>query len=67
MTMKVIYIGTDAAKRRKMRGQEPNLVMLLFDRWDDFNFKTTFATESQVDGKPIDLGNIKILVENELH
>lgn len=62
--MKIIYAGRDA-KRRKLAERDENVIILLYDRWDDYNYKTTFPTECRMKGENIQLGGIKILFEDK--
>jgi len=66
MTLKVVYAGQDARKRRTLRESEKDVVILLFDRWDDYDYKTTFPTECRIGGEAVELGSIQILFDNEM-
>lgn len=63
--MKIIYAGRDTKRRRSAEHHE-NVIILLYDRWDDYNFKTTFPTDCRMKGEAVELGGIKILFENEM-
>jgi ABC-type Mn2+/Zn2+ transport system ATPase subunit len=63
--MKIVYVGTDAKKRRKYLDAKEDVLLLLFDRWDDYNYKTSFPTSCKIDSSIVDLDAIRILVENE--
>lgn len=63
--MKIIYAGQDTKKRKSAERHE-NVIILLYDRWDDYDFKTTFPTACRLNGKAVELGGIKILFENEM-
>ena len=63
--MKIVYVGADPKKRRKYLDAKGDVLLLLYDRWDDYNFKTSFPTSCKIDGSMVDLGAIRILVEDE--
>jgi hypothetical protein len=64
--MKIVYVGTDAKKRKKYLDSEEDVLLLLYDRWDDYSYKTSFPTSCKVSSALIDLGSIRILVEDEM-
>jgi len=63
--MKIVYVGADVKKRKKHLDSKGDVLLLLHDRWDDFNFKTLFPTSCKIDDTMVDLGAIRILVEDE--
>ncbi|WP_213803131.1 ATP-binding protein [Granulicella sp. dw_53] len=63
--MKIVYVGTDVKKRRKYLDAKEDVLLLLFDRWDDYNYKTSFPTSCKIGSSIVDLDAIRILVENE--
>jgi len=63
--VKIVYVGADAKKRRKYLDAKEDVLLLLHDRWDDYTFKTTFPTSCKIDDSLVDLGAIRILVEDE--
>jgi len=63
--MIIVYVGTDAKKRKKYLDSKKDVLLLLHDRWDDYSYKTSFQTNCMIDGSLVDLGAIRILVENE--
>ena len=63
--MKIVYVGADAKKRRKYLDAKGDVLLLLHDKWDDYNYKTSFPTTCKVDDSLVELGAIRILVEDE--
>ena len=63
--LKVIYVGRDNSKIELALSSYKNIVILIANNWDDFNYKTTFQTQCQIQGKDVELGSIQILIENE--
>ncbi|WP_295934185.1 AAA family ATPase [uncultured Xanthomonas sp.] len=63
--LKIVYAGNDGALGRAALAKHPNVIVLDFDRWDDFNFKTTLPTRCLLKGQPVDLGTIQILVQGQ--
>ncbi len=63
--MKIIYVGRDDLLRRKLLTSNGDILLLLYDRWDDFGFKTRFPTDCRIGGEEIELGAIRILFEDE--
>ena len=61
----VMYVGRSQPKIVSVRSQNKNVLILVANNWDDYNYKTTFQTECQIRGKDIEVGSIKILFENE--
>jgi ABC-type Mn2+/Zn2+ transport system ATPase subunit len=63
--MKIVYVGADAKKRRKYLDAKGDVLLLLYDKWDDYNYKTSFPTTCKIDDSLVELGAIRILVEDE--
>jgi ABC-type Mn2+/Zn2+ transport system ATPase subunit len=63
--MKIVYVGDDAKKRRKYLDANGDVLLLLYDKWDDYNYKTSFPTTCKIDDSLVELGAIRILVEDE--
>lgn len=63
--MKIIYVGRDEIARKELLSTKDDVLLLLYDRWDDFGFKTRFPTECRVDGKAVEIGAVRILFEDE--
>lgn len=64
-SIKILYAGRDSQLASTALASLPNVIVLDFDRWDDFDFKTTFPTRCRLNGEEVDLGTIQILVEDE--
>lgn len=65
MDMKIIYVGNDSEARSRHLAKSDNVLLLLYDRWDDFGYKTRFPTHCRIDGKVVELGAIKILFDGQ--
>lgn len=63
--MDVIYVGLDQARREAALATSGDVLLLLFDRWDDYNYKTTFPTLCRIGGKFVELCPIRILFEEQ--
>jgi len=59
--VKIVYVGNDKKARRKWEAGTDDILLLLYDRWDDYGFSTRFPTLCRVDGKTLELDAIKIL------
>lgn len=64
--MDVIYVGQNLVKRADMLDRPDDVILLLFDRWDDYDYKTTFPTYCRVNGKAVELCPIKILIDGKM-
>lgn len=65
--IRIVYAGTDRARRNALVKSGENVIILLFDRWDDFGYKTTLPTECWIQGEAVELGSIQILFEGVQH
>jgi ABC-type Mn2+/Zn2+ transport system ATPase subunit len=63
--VKIVYAG-QSTKRRRAAERLDDVIVLLYDRWDDYDFKTTFPTDCRMNGESVELGSIRILFENEM-
>lgn len=63
--MKIIYTGNDVEARNLHLAKPGDVLLLLYDRWDDFGYKTRFPTHCRIGGKEVELGAIKILFAGE--
>lgn len=61
--MKVIYAGRPSRRITPEPSTDGDVLELLASDWDDYGFKTSFQTTCRVDGKLIDLGLIRLLVD----
>lgn len=64
--MDVIYVGKDNVKREAILKSHHTVILLLFDRWDDYDYKTSFPTYCQIDGKEVELPTLKILFKDQM-
>jgi predicted ATPase len=63
--VKIIYAGRDL-KRQRSAERLDDVIVLLYDKWDDYDFKTTFPTDCRMKGQSVELGSIRILLENKM-
>jgi len=63
--MKIVYVGRDQLARQEMLATEGDILLLLYDRWDDFGYKTRFPTECRIGGNKVELGAVRILFDGE--
>lgn len=63
--MDVIYVGLDKTKQQATLATQGDYILLLFDRWDDYNYKTTFPTLCRIGGEIVELGPIRILFDEQ--
>lgn len=61
--MKVCYLGRRSARSRTTPQGAGDVIELLSDNWDDFGFKTSFATVCRLGGELVDIGAIRLLVD----
>ncbi|HGM4743361.1 TPA: ATP-binding protein [Stenotrophomonas maltophilia] len=63
--MKVVYTGLDSKKRKALVASHEDVILLLWDNWDDYTYKTTFPIECRIGGEIVQLGGIQLLVEEQ--
>lgn len=63
--MRVVYVGRDSKKRKTLIAEHQDVIVLLHDNWDDYNYKTTFPTDCRLKGNVVEIGTVQILVEGE--
>ncbi|MBS0353722.1 MAG: ATP-binding protein [Proteobacteria bacterium] len=63
--MRIIYTGRDIKKQKAILAEHQDVIILLYDNWDDYSYKTSFPTECLLNGNNVDIGTIKILVEDK--
>lgn len=63
--MRVVYVGQNSKARSQFRAAGGTGIALLWDRWDDYSYKTTFPTLCLVDGREVELGPIKIYFQDQ--
>lgn len=64
--MRVMYAGKDSRKHRKWLSEHKDVIVLLYNNWDDYGNKTTFPTDCRIAGDSVELGTVKILFEDRL-
>src|SRR3546814_1287360 len=65
-SMKVVYLGRASRRVNAPPEVEGDVLELLSNNWDDFGFKTSLMTVCRIDKKEVDLGLIRLLVD-EVH
>ena len=63
--MKIIYAGQDQKKQRSLERLD-DVIVLLHDNWDDYDYKTTFPTACRMKGQSVELGSVRILFEGKM-
>jgi hypothetical protein len=63
--MKIVYVGASKTLKERWLRKDEDVLLLLYDRWDDFGYKTRFPTLCRIGGKEVDLGAIRVLFENQ--
>lgn len=63
--MRIVYVGSNKELKQHWLSNEENVLLLHYDGWDDFGFKTRFPTTCRIRGKEVELGAIKILFEQQ--
>ena len=61
--MKVVYLGRSGRRQKLAPLQEGDVIELLDNNWDDYGRRTLFGTTARIDGREVDLGSIKLLIE----
>lgn len=63
--MRIVYVGNSKEARQRELAGHRDVLLLLYDRWDDFNYKTRFPTVCRIDGDEVELGAVRILFEGQ--
>ena len=63
--MKVLYLGRPSRRTNLPLAVDGDVIELLWDNWDDYGFKTSFPVLGRVAGELLDLGMIRLLIEDE--
>ncbi len=63
--MRVLYLGRSSRHTRLPPGIDGDVIELLSDNWDDYGFKTSFPVLCRIDGELLDLGMVRLLIEDE--
>lgn len=62
--MKIVYLGRKSRRSTPEPELEGDTLELLADNWDDFGNKTTFDTTCRLMGALVQLGHLKLMIEN---
>ena len=62
--MKTVYLGRQSRRVTPAPDMEGDVLELLADNWDDYGNKTTFATTCRIAGKRVELGYLKLMLED---
>ncbi len=62
--MKIVYLGRQSRRVTPAPDMEGDVLELLADNWDDYGNKTTFATTCRIEGKRVELGYLKLMLED---
>jgi len=63
--VRIFYVGQDTQKRLALLKSKEDILLLGFDRWDDYDYKTTFPVQCRIKGEDVLTGAIKILFSGE--
>ncbi len=64
--MKIVYRGRKGGwGKPSMPEGEDDCLELLWNDWDDYGYKTSFPTSCRIQGKAVELGRIRLLIEGE--
>lgn len=63
--MRIVYVGNNKDLLQRWLGKNEDVLLLLYDRWDDFGYKTRFPTICRIDGEEIEIGAIRVLFEEQ--
>lgn len=63
--MRILYVGASRELQLRYRAMKGDILLLLYDRWDDFGYKTRFPTFCRINDEEIELGAIRILFEQQ--
>lgn len=63
--MRIVYVGANKDLLQHWLNEKGDVLLLLYDRWDDFGYKTRFPTYCRVNDEEIDLGAVRIMFENQ--
>lgn len=62
--MKIVYLGRKVQKNNAPTNIEGDFIELLADDWDDFHYSTYFPTLCRISGNIVELGPIRLLIED---
>lgn len=61
--LRIVYAGTQSDRATELLAFNQNIIVLMFDRWDDHDFKTTLPTRCKLNGQSVELGVVQILID----
>jgi energy-coupling factor transporter ATP-binding protein EcfA2 len=64
-SVRITYVGSNKELQQNWINKKGDILLLLYDRWDDFGYKTRFPTICRVNGEVVELGAIRILFEQQ--
>lgn len=64
--MKVVYRGRWSSRTRHPPIDDGDVIELLRSDWDDYGNRTYFETTARIDGRIVELGAIRLMVESEM-
>ena len=62
--MRVLYLGRRSARTNAPPDVDGDFIELLWDNWDDYGFKTSFPVLCRIAGEMLDLGMVRLLIED---
>lgn len=63
--MRIVYVGSSKELRQQCLEQKGDVLLLLYDRWDDYTYKTRFPTICRINDEEVELGAIRILFDQQ--
>jgi hypothetical protein len=61
--MRVVSLGRPGRRTRPSPQPDGDVIELLDNNWDDYGRRTLFQTTARIDGREVELGSIKLLIE----
>lgn len=62
--MKIVYLGRQSRRNAPKPKIDGDVLELLANNWDDFGNKTTFMTTCTIGGDSVELGHLKLMIED---
>lgn len=62
--MRIVYNGKPSRRTNPTPSLEGDVIELFSNSWDDYGYKTTFPVTCRIKGKSVDLGAIRLLIED---
>lgn len=63
--MKIFYIGQNVARIEQLKAVEESFIVLGWDKWDDFGYKTLLPSRLFVGGEEVEIPNVRVLIEGQ--